>query len=416
MSHAHAHAHSTPHDHHSYPGSNCPSELPIPRASARGSIRTFTDKNTGRTIRQLTDLPNGGFIGYFRHPRHVPGGYLLIHAGHPSYSLALLHPDSGELRPIYGVHHYLKMRTSDGTLFYLTYDKATRQPVAVWSIQLPDGTPKLVAELPANLPGGISDITCDGRYLILSISVSEATSPIPIPTTMNLEHFWQYILRPRHGFMWTHDLHTGKTTLVLETKGVSPFHQDSHYSDPTLFRYAIDNWEGDYQRVYSMRVDGSDIRPLPPQKRGELVTHEWWWPGGKFMGFTYQDRKNDPSAYLKPWCEYAEARTQLGVCDLSGKITYLSDPVNHYHTHLYTSQDGNFLVGEGTDGHSFAYAARFSFSSTKIDYIPLATVDTPYIPFRGQQVHTEMSADNRWLMFNNLVGNQYQVFAVEVDI
>ena len=403
-----------PHAQHlSYPGSHTSADLSPPRASARGSLRTFADRNTGRTIRQLTDLPTGGFVGYFRHPRHVPGGFILIETGHPAYSFALLHPDSGDLRPLHGIHHYLKLSTATGILYFLTYDRTTGQPKSVNSIQLPDGKATLVADLPEKLPGRINDITCDGRHLILSLGINDA--PSPLPTSLNVSDFWQYILRPRHGAMWTHDLHTNKTTLVLETTGVTPFHQDTHYTDPTLFRYALDNWEGDHQRVFSMRVDGSDIRPLPPQKRGELVTHEWWWPGGKLMGFTFQDRRNDPSAYLKPWCEYAECPTQLGVCDLNGKITYLSDPVNHYHTHLYTSQDGNYLVGEGTDGHSFAYAAKFSFNSTKIDYIPLATIDTPYVPFRGQQVHTELSADNRWLLFNNLVGSHHQVFAVEVD-
>jgi len=390
-------------------------QLAPPQPSSRGSLRTYIDRNTGRTIRQLTDLPTGAQIPYFRLPMHVPGGYLLIHAGHPSYCFALIHPESGELRPLYGLQDYIKLSTATGDLFYRTYDPASGQPRAIWVVRLPDGTPRKIADLPEVLPGHISDITCDGKTLILFTSINDGPPP-PSPATMNVSHLWQYILRPRHGSMWTCNLETQKLTLCLETKGVATFHHDAHYTDPTLFRYALDNWEGDHQRVFSMRVDGSDNRPLPPQKVGELVTHEWWWPGGKHMGFTFQNRVNDATAYHKPWCEYADAPTQLGVCDLSGKITYLSDPINHYHTHLYTSLDGKYALGEGTDGHSFAYAAPFSFSNTKVDFVPLATIDQAYVPFRGQQVHTQMSADNRWLLFNNLVGSHLQVFAVEVDI
>ena len=78
------------------------------------------------------------------------------------------------------------------------------------------------------------------------------------------------------------------------------------------------------------------------------------------------------------------------------------------------SPDGTWVCGEGTDGHSFAYAAPFSMSNTKVDFKPYATIHTPYIPSAAQGVETGFSADNKWLVYNDTIDGKLQVCAVEV--
>jgi len=148
----------------------------------------------------------------------------------------------------------------------------------------------------------------------------------------------------------------------------------------------------------------------------EMITHEFWWPGGRHIGYTYQDRRGDPTLYERPWCEYAPVATRLGIADLDGREVYLSDPLNCYHSHLFVSPQGDWVCGEGTDGHSFAYAAPFSWKSAAVDLVPMATIHTPYVPFRGQGVETGFSADSRWLIFNDTVEGRRQVCAVKADV
>jgi hypothetical protein len=369
-------------------------------------VRSTVDAVTGRAVYQLTDHPSGVGLDYFRFPRHVPGGWVLVRV-HDTYGFGLIHPDTGEFRRVPEIKHYLKLRPSDGRLWYL-------DGRSLYSIDLPEGTPKLLSVLPENLPAGVTDITCDGRTLILS-KIEQDLVATPVPTDMSLEGIWKYLRRPRRSTTWTYDVETHRLRTLLETEGVGMFHHDTHPTDPTLLRYALDHWEGDDQRAYAIRIDGQEPREMAHQEPGELITHEWWWPDAMHMGYCYQDRRNDPKRQDIPWSEYSPAPTQIGACDLSGRVTYLSDPINCYHTHLYTSPDGRFVSGEGTDGHSFVYAAAFSFGETKVKMTAMATVHTPYVPFRGQLVNADFSADSRWLLFNDLVEGKYQVFAVGVD-
>jgi hypothetical protein len=58
---------------------------------------------------------------------------------------------------------------------------------------------------------------------------------------------------------------------------------------------------------------------------------------------------------------------------------------------FYCSLDGKLISGSGTDGHSFVYAAPFDWHSPRVDFIPLATIHPPYVPFHGQGVNCGFS-------------------------
>ena len=79
--------------------------------------------------------------------------------------------------------------------------------------------------------------------------------------------------------------------------------------------------------------------------------------------------------------------------------------------------DGRLLCGEGTDGHSFAYAAAFCMQDSRVQFVPLATIHTAYRPFSvGQHVNAGFSADNRWLLYNDTIEGKLQVCAVRVNL
>lgn len=390
-------------------------------------VSTFIDEQTGREIRQLTNMPDGAHLGYFRMYRQLPDGRMLARAKHDHGNAILIAPESGdlELRP----HAYgsLKMRESDGRIWFLTdqdgqtrrgWRKTKPEGMRLCHMDLPDGESVVDAVIPNDLPGSIADITIDGRYLIIDERHDENRGELKRVTGMDVAAMTHYFQRPRRGAIWVYDTVTEQTECIVETHDIAPFHHDTSPLDPMLLRYALDMPETQGQRVWTIRVDGTDQRPIRPQVGGELVTHEFWWADANYIGYTYQDRREDPTVADHHWAEYAQAHTRLGIADLSGEEVYLSDPLNSYHSHLYRSPDGTLVSGEGTDGHSFVYAAAFDMNTTKVDMVPLATIHPEYVPFRGQGVDCNFSSDGRWLIYADQLDAESprQLFAVAVDL
>ncbi|HUT31848.1 MAG TPA: hypothetical protein VNE39_00075 [Planctomycetota bacterium] len=373
-------------------------------------MKEWVDPQTRRTVRQLTTLPLGATLGYFRLPRRVPGGLVLAWGRHDGGNVLLLHPDTGEVVPRnILVAEFLRLDEATGRMWFLP--EPGRE---VWAVDLPDGSPELVGEVPQDAPGHLCDISCDGRTVILSQRIQEQPNH-RIPTTRDAAAVWRYLSRPRHGRVWVYDLATRRVAELAESIEFCFFHLDASPADPELLKFAKDMLEGLGQRMWTVRVDGSDLRRIRHQEVFEVVTHEFWWPDAEHIGYIYQDRRSDPTLHQSPWCEYAPVPTRLGVADLAGNEVYLSDPLSHYHTHLFASPDGRWVCGEGTDGHSFVHAAPFSWESTRLDLQPLATIHTPYVPFRGQHVEAGFSADARWLLYNDTVDDHFQVCAVKVE-
>jgi len=373
-------------------------------------MREWVDQLTGHAVRQLTDLPHGATLGYFRLPRRVPGGLVLAWGRHDGGNVLLLDPETGDVRPKdLLVAEYLKLDEATGRLWYLPEPGRD-----VWAVDLPDGSPELVGRVPQDAPGHLSDITCDGRTVILRQTIQEDARP-RVPTTRDAEAVWRFLARPRHGRLWAYDLETDVLTKLAESIEFGFFHIDTSPTDPTLLRFAKDMLEGLGQRMWTIRVDGSDLHRIRHQEVFEVVTREFWWPGGEFIGYLYQDRRGDPDLYSVPWPEHAAVPTRLGIADLGGREVFLSDRLNHYHTHVAPSPDGRWLCAEGTEGHSFVHIAPFSWESTAVDFQPLACVHTPYVTFRGQHVEAGFSADSRWVLYNDTIDGRFQICAARVD-
>lgn len=396
---------------------------PTATRAAVNHLRTFTDENTGRTIRQLTDFPHGANSIYFRLYRQLPDGRMLAFGKHEHGQYFLVDPESGDLELLPLQVRPLKFREKDGRCWFmrskypeLPRAERLRKGRQIWHLDLPNGDPVLVAELPDDLPGHVEDITIDGKHLILVHREEEGH--VPIPTSTDLTLLNNFLFRPRRGSIAVYDLSTGALSRIFEIDTMTPIHIDTSPADPGLLRYALDMPDALGQRIWTIRLDGTENHPIRPQQYGEMVTHEFWWSDPAYIGYTYQDRRQDPTLHTVPLAEYAQADTRLGIADLSGREVYLSDPLNSYHTHLYRSPDGTLVSGEGTDGNSYVYAARHSMSSTRLDLVQLATIHTPYTPFRGQEVDCNFSADSRWLVYADKrdPDGPHQLFAVEVDL
>jgi oligogalacturonide lyase len=375
-------------------------------------MREWTDELTGRTVRQLTDFPEGAMISYFRFPRRLPNGKILAQRWDERRALIALDVENGVTQTFEDVRgRALNLREADGRLWFLKRNDPT-----VWAIDLPNGTPQAVGELPEEWPRMGSVVTCDGKTVISTRVEVDRSKEYPLPTTLDPQIFWQWTSRPRSGALMAYDLETGKERTLLETTGVAPIHHDVSPDDPGQVKFAHDDFDAFCQRIWSVRTDGTGLTKIRPQERGELVTHEFWWPGGQNIAYKYQDRRNDATIHDLPWAEYSPIPTQIGLSNLAGEQWYLSDPINHYHTHINVSPQGDRLSGEGTDGHNFVYAAAFSPESTKIEFLPHASINTNYTPFKGQNVQASFSHDGEWIIFNNEIEGTTQVCAVKVEV
>ena len=391
-------------------------------------MKTWTDENTGRTIHQLTDDSFGTALWYFRFPRDLPDGRFLARGrprdadaatsgdetvadATPAASvLVAIDPQTGDATPTTHKFHWpLRVRQTDGLAWFLDYDND-----ALWSAVLPDGECKRVADLPADLTPIVRDITCDGRTLICLHREDDRES-LTRPDTGRPEDFFAYVSRPRCSRILAYDLASGQRTTLVETEGLGADHVDASPTDPTLIRFCHDSFEVLNQRIWSVRIDGTDPWKIRPQQPGEMTLHEFWWPTGDLIGYKYQDRRDDPDVQTIPFAEYSRMPTRLGLADLSGCEQYLSDPINHYHTHLYRSEDGKLISGEGTHDQPYVYAAPFDIASTQIDLAPLATTHRHYKAFSGSQINCGFTADGRWLIYNDTIDGRTQVCAVGTD-
>ena len=396
----------------------------IPNHRAQGlsasAVQTFVDEQTGRNIRQLTDAAKGARLGYFRITRQLPDGRLLGGASHDvGWNLIAIDAESGDVEPLTQKFHPIRVRESDGKgWMFKQHDK--EDETKGWDLfeaVLPYGEVKHVATISGDVPGNPEDITCDGRRVIFRYTEQDLKS-YPIPTTKNKQAIWSYFNRPRRGSMWVYDLESTTHEKIYETQDICPLHIDASPTDPTLLRFCHDMYDAYGQRTWTIRTDGSDARKIRPQEYGELVTHEFWWPGADLIGYTYQDRRGDETLDDLPWAEYSPRATHLGIANRAGEEVYLSDPMPNYHSHLYRSNDGKLVSGEGCQDASFVFAGELSMASPRLNMIPLATIHTPFVPFRGQGVDCNFSVDGKWLIYadKRVDGDPHQLYAVEVDL
>ncbi len=386
---------------------NTPAAAPFKQTS-------WTDEITGR---QVTAVTNDAWIGYFRFPKHLPDGRILApqwnQATRKHTGLIAIDPETCAVELInQPLHSYLRTDPSNGKTWYLSGKRRQRE---LWEVILPYGTPRLIRQIPDSIPGEIVAITCDGKTLIFE-ERHNAEGAFPIPVTTSADDLWRYLTRPRCGAIHAYDTQADRVGRLVDMAHLSPSHSDPSPVDPTLLRYTQDTLECAGQRMFTVRTDGSEQRTFRKQEYGEMITHEFWWSDPNYVGYTYMDRRNDPSVHEFPWCEYAHRPTQLGICDLKGNEAYLSDPLNSYHAHLYMSPNGAVVCGEGTAWNNFICAGLFSWKTSKLDLKPLATIHTPWLPTRGSGTNCAFSNDGQWLFYNDTIDGQHRLCRVRVDL
>lgn len=367
--------------------------------------RRWSDEHTGREVRLLSRLGDRDrfYLPYYMTPKHMADGGIFS-------GRHILNSHTGAVIEL--PSNLVNLRVSvDGTRIYCRKKRSR----AVLALTLPDLREVKIGRLPQKYLCDRFYVTCDERTLI-GWKFTELGGPIEPFGQDDPEVLWRFFDRPRTADLWACDLATGRFTELLHTDGLGIIYEVPSPTDPALVMFSHDRHEATCQRIWTIHTDGTTLCKVRPQEPGEVVTHNIWWPDGRYIAYKYQDRRNDPSLRQIPWCEYAPVPTRLGLSSPDGPEVFLSDPLVSYQSHINVSRDGTMISGEGTHDHSFVYVAAFSLMSTKIDMRPHATIHSIYSPMSGHGVHADFTADGRWLLYHDTLGGELHLCAVRVDV
>ena len=380
-------------------------------------MKAWSDEHTGHEIRQLTDLEEGCLVGYYNKPRRAGPEWVIAQAQGTEQKTILLHVETGEIKPSpaynipanQGSGGLLLLKEERGEAFFCPGGRE------IWRCMLPDGIPELFHVLPANVPGIPVQLTCDGSMLILQERTDPTYKDITFPDHCDADWYWQFLDRPRSGTLWSYSLSDGSTRLLVEEKAHLPSMPQPSPTDPTLVAFSVDRDPCEAQHIWAVRTDRGEPWKIRPQESGEMIMHFCWWPDGLYLTYKYQDKRKNGNHRAVPFAEYSTCPTQYCLANTNGEEVYRSDPLDHWHSHIFRSPDGTLLCGEGTHDHMFLYAAPFNMKSTKIDFVPLATIHSTYEACAGAEIEAGFTSDNQWLIYNDVIEGVRQVCAVKVD-
>ncbi|MHB0934986.1 MAG: oligogalacturonate lyase family protein [Armatimonadota bacterium] len=379
--------------------------LMLPPDGSPAYYRRWSDEHTGREVRLLSrrDDDDHFYMPYFMTPKHTADGNIMS-------GRRIFNPCTGELTELPSNLVNLQL-SADGTRVYC---RKTRSRMVI-ALTLPDLQEVKIGRLPERHPCDRFYVTCDERTLI-GWKFTELGGPMNPFGKPDPEELWCFFDRPRMADLWACDLSTGRFTELVHTDGLGIIYEVPSPTDPTYLMFSHDRHEATCQRIWTIRIDGTAMSKVRPQEPGEVVTHNIWWPDGRYIAYKYLDRRGDPTLRALPWCEYAPVPTRVGLASPDGPEVYLSDPLVSYQSHINVSRDGTLISGEGTHDHPFAYVAAFDIHSTKIDLIPHATIHTAYAPMGGHGLNADFTADGRWLLFQDTLDGMLHLCAVRVEV
>ena len=139
------------------------------------------------------------------------------------------------------------------------------------------------------------------------------------------------------------DLETGERRVIHEARDWLNHPQFS----PTDPDRLIFSHEGPWHRVdrmWTMRVDGSDLRRLHERTMDfEIFGHEWFSPDGRYVHYDLQTPRGQVF-----WLASVDLET--------GERTYRRVEQNDWSVHFNTSPDGTIFAGDGGDADMVAHA------------------------------------------------------------
>ena len=420
-------------------------EAPPPFPHWEGPVPTdWVDEETGHRVIRISG-DEGGSKLYFYRNSFTPEGDLLVY----SSPLGLMRYDLDEGRRSVLIDNpdadlMFTARTSR-TVFYSISDPGEvsiyDRPRTIYAADIDTGESRQVARIER---GQIGSINADDTLLLGTVAdgaeplqpdvpdprnrrfgqaeysaVGPDGRPLNFARAKGVRMLQRWAARvPME--MFVIDLETGERRVIHEARDWLNHPQFS----PTDPDRLIFSHEGPWHRVdrmWTMRVDGSDLRRLHERTMDfEIFGHEWFSPDGRYVHYDLQTPRGQVF-----WVASVDLET--------GERTYRRVEQNDWSVHFNTSPDGTIFAGDGGDADMVAHAQDGKWIVLlRPEHVVDGDVEvydedqiTPMY-LRGERLvnmqnhdyrlepNITFTPDGRWIVFGSNMHGANHVYAVEV--
>jgi oligogalacturonide lyase len=251
---------------------------------------TFTDHDTGVTVRQLTNYKGHSHHFYFTNPGWFDGGRQLIFGSDRENraNLFSLRLDSGEIRqltdlaPLPLPHEVEFLRACLNPVRDEAYFIYGRQVVA---LDLQTLEQRVLTEMPVGYVPSMLNATADGRYVCVGIW-EDLSDRIPTDLLRGYVGFaetWEAM--PLSRILRVATDGAGAETVFEERYWIG--HVNTSPTQPHLLTYCHEGpWDKVDNRIWGLDMTTGRAWPLRPREQaGETVGHEYWHADGVTIGY-----------------------------------------------------------------------------------------------------------------------------------
>lgn len=382
---------------------------------------SFADHQTGRQVRQLTSAPAHSYPLYYFVPSITADGRHLVFHSERSGSVQLYRLDladgsclqltEGTTRDagwaiwcryhLDGIYNHLSaLNLSTGEVYYFDHEELR-------SVSVTTGEDRLVARLDGRIPVGQSAFSPDGRLFVF-VDADRETFLREYAERERLEqanafpwtehHAWRARVPTRIGLVETA---TGQVSTVVDLD----YHV--HHVLFTDNETVLVNHVRDGAGMWSVRIDGSDLRDLRPADEHGRVCHQVVIDGG----LLYETSRSSGSAGDETW--FGRYR----FADHTWQEWRLPPEAGYVHTG--NDPKGSFLFIEAcAPGQHALHQVRPRPGEASADLSLLRTLNPDvYDRFDHQRHHAHpfLSPDRRQLFFTDVIDGYSQICSIDVS-
>jgi len=338
----------------------CPADVRAQDAGATPSNvqplpKTWIDAETGHRVIRLTDEP-GSDSFYFNVNPYTPDGKEMAYttADGSIGVVDLTDPNFKTRIAIHGPVRTIVVGHKTPTIYY-SKRSGDADVSELWCANLDTGASRKIADLPPR--ASIVTINCDETLGAGTFVEGGATSEgvyggkktgtygrmgslnLGEPANKN-EMMAQRLAARLPMTMFTMDLNTGKTSVIMEHQTDWLNHLQFSPVDPNFLMYCHEGSGWRVDRIWTVRTDGTENTMIPDEPgrnrimETELAGHEWWSPDGRTI--------------------YVDLHLLKGVVGFlaeynldTKKHTWYHYEQNEWQIHFNLSPDGKTFCGDG---------------------------------------------------------------------
>jgi oligogalacturonide lyase len=346
--------------------------------------RTFTDDETGVTVRQLTSYKGHSHHLYFTNSGWYDGGRKLLFGSDRGNRTNLFGVDlaSGAITQLTDLD---QPPPPAETSFLFASVNPRRDEVYFWhgrrlvALDLASLAERTLYEAPAGFLTNMTNVTADGKYLCTGL-YADLSGEFRLDLLHGYVGFREYWAARPLSRVLRIDTESGAAEVVFEERYWIG-HVNTSPTVPHLLTFCHEGpWEQVDNRIWGLDLTTGHAWKIRPTMPGERVGHEYWFADGEQIGYHGRSPAGVPC--------YGSIRY-----DNTGQV---EAPFPHDSTHFH-SNDLRLIVGDGSRADPRLLLWRFAdgrFSGTRV-------VLTHRGSFHVQitHVHPRFSPDGRQILF-----------------